>query len=86
MALVEVDVIHANSSTSTFTFSQYLVKVIGTTPTVVDTKGDSSQGTFTMSNGKLIYTSANALTAMRATVRITAMADGSSSNYYYYNY
>lgn len=86
VALVEVDVIHANSSTSTFTFSQYLVKVIGTTPTVVDTKGDSSQGTFTMSNGKLIYTSANALTAMRATVRITAMADGSSSNYYYYNY
>ena len=84
-SLVEADIIHGNGTT--FTATQYLVKVVGTTVTVIDYRGDggegsASQGSFSMDGGVLTYTSENPLTAMRANVRITTMST-SSNNYYY---
>ena len=83
-ALVEVDILHGDYTNSTFTVSHCVVKVLGTDVTVLDTKGDTEQGTFSMLNGVLTYQSANPIHALRANVRITVMNLEAGSSYYYY--
>ena len=83
-ALVEVDILHGDYTNSTFTVSHCIVKVLGTDVTVLDTKGDTEPGTFTMINGVHTYQSANPIHALRANVRITVMNLEAGSSYYYY--